>query len=328
MVSPRYSYQPLQSREIRLLQLHPGEKQTKIQLSLVHVYLQDNVDFEALSYTWGDGADRVPIACNEAGDVLEVTRNCELALRALRRPDTMRILWVDNISIDQGNIEERNSQILLMPDIYHGSARVVAFLGDSSVDSDIGMDFISDDAKTIQSGNRPFIGKLHRKAIDSILERAYFERAWIIQEILLAKDILVVLGDRAVEWKAFSSTVSYVNANKKLHFGKAYRSSTPAVVHWRDKSAVTRPRTLLHLLDKTRYCKATDPRDKVYALLAISPEKDEKSLAPDYSLSPTEVFLSIARYLLVRYDNLDVLCHCQGTPSPHGLPSWVPDWSI
>jgi hypothetical protein len=74
--------------------------------------------------------------------------------------------------------------------------------------------------------------------------------------------------------------------------------------------------------------KSTDPRDKVFALLAMTIEKTEKTLAPDYRQSTREVFLSVAKLLILQHKNLDVLCHYQGKPAQYDLPSWAPDWTI
>lgn len=251
----QYRYHPLSKHEIRLLHLHPGETHTRIHLRLVQVQLRDRTNYEALSYVWGSSAERTSIVCNEAGDVLSVTKNCKTALRTLRLRAAMRTLWIDAICINQNDVEERNQQIQLMPDIYSMADRVVAFLGEASDDSDLGMDLVLDDWNSIFRNNRTPVGSLQRKAIDGILERAYFQRVWIVQELLLAKEVQILLGNKAVDWRAFSSSVFYVDTNKKLQRPGPHSSTIPAVVFWRDLQAVDKPRTLLQYLDQTRYCK-------------------------------------------------------------------------
>lgn len=71
--------------------------------------------------------------------------------------------------------------------------------------------------------------------------------------------------------------------------------------------------------------KSTDPRDKVFALLAMTPEE---IIAPDYRQSTRKVFLSVARSIMLHHQSLDVLCHYEGTPSQYNLPSWAPDWTL
>ncbi|OCK95422.1 HET-domain-containing protein [Cenococcum geophilum 1.58] len=333
----QYQYLPLKDQgEVRLLHLKPGRQQDNIRVSIIHAQLDDQPIYQALSYTWGDATVTTPIACSEVGNTLPITRNCEAALRRLRLEGEERVLWVDAICIDQRNVQERNSQVRLMPAIYRQAKRVLAYLGEKTSDSDLGMEFILEDSRwPSDRPTRPSVGlgpgitsSPQQMAVDNILKRPYFERIWILQEIELARDIWIVLGDKEIDWESFSRTVFYVDTNKKLNFGSSYRSVLPTVVFYRDKSTVNKPETLLQFLNDTRQCKSTDPCDKVFALLNMSTERDEPALAPNYGLSPKEVFTSAARFFITRDKNLDVLCHAQAAPSAYNVPSWVTDWSM
>ncbi|OCK81570.1 hypothetical protein K432DRAFT_14361 [Lepidopterella palustris CBS 459.81] len=101
MASPgQFRYCPLQhSNDIRLLRLKPGDLHSNIQISIRHEHLNERLRYEALSYTWGDPTKKKSISCNEAGDTLSVTRNCNAALRRLRRVNGERTLWIDAICI-------------------------------------------------------------------------------------------------------------------------------------------------------------------------------------------------------------------------------------
>ncbi|KAF2461212.1 heterokaryon incompatibility, partial [Lineolata rhizophorae] len=90
-------------------------------------YLRSSPKYEALSYTWGDALDRHSIACE--GKTIRVTANLLSALQHLRQPDVTRILWVDAVCINQGNIAERDAQVRMMGDIYRMAARVLVWLG-------------------------------------------------------------------------------------------------------------------------------------------------------------------------------------------------------
>src|ERR1700737_1004853 len=94
--SVQYQYNPLRHhREIRLLQIQPGEEHADTQLRIFPVILEENPTYEALSYTWGDASQKSPISCNEDGHMIEITLNCETALRRLRTKDEERTLWID-----------------------------------------------------------------------------------------------------------------------------------------------------------------------------------------------------------------------------------------
>jgi hypothetical protein len=63
---------------------------------------------------------------------LLVTENCEDAIRALQkdlcRNEPHRI-WIDAISINQANVQERNSQVSMMGNIYRRASVVRIWLG-------------------------------------------------------------------------------------------------------------------------------------------------------------------------------------------------------
>jgi len=71
--------------------------------------------------------------------------------------------------------------------------------------------------------------------------------------------------------------------------------------------------------------KCRDPRDRIYALLAISSDTTQLSIKPDYSASISEVFRMVTIYILRQASDLQVLrfaCYWDNTTeSAH--PSWV-----
>ncbi|KAK5281325.1 hypothetical protein LTR20_007001 [Exophiala xenobiotica] len=83
--------------------------------------------YEALSYASGDPKDTKEIQLN--GWSFTVFGNLFLALSQLRFPETERLLWVDQLCINQIDIPERNSSVLLMCDIYRQATSTVVWLG-------------------------------------------------------------------------------------------------------------------------------------------------------------------------------------------------------
>ncbi|KAE9363163.1 hypothetical protein N431DRAFT_550864 [Stipitochalara longipes BDJ] len=134
--SSSYQYTPLHHPDsIRLLALYPEEFASPIQISLAEVRSREHPQYEALSYTWaiedGDCSRSSQIKCDD-GKVLLVTKNCELALRYLRKQDLRRTLWVDAISINQEDTKERGHQVRIMRDVYANATEVLIWLGESS----------------------------------------------------------------------------------------------------------------------------------------------------------------------------------------------------
>lgn len=87
-----FNYRELRAeiQEIRLLKLFPATDFTaEIECGLVYVPLNSSAVYDALSYTWGDATDRLPIWIN--GHKVSVTRNLESALRNLRKEKEERL---------------------------------------------------------------------------------------------------------------------------------------------------------------------------------------------------------------------------------------------
>lgn len=130
-----YTYPPLKHPDsIRLLTLAPGNFSSQICISLAEVRTQEEYPYEALSYTWatesGDSLQSSHIQCGNQR--IQVTKNCELALRYLRKEHSGRVLWVDAICIDQENDKERGHQVQIMRDIYVKATEVLVWLGEAS----------------------------------------------------------------------------------------------------------------------------------------------------------------------------------------------------
>ncbi|KAK5996317.1 Heterokaryon incompatibility 6-like protein [Cladobotryum mycophilum] len=135
-----FEYDAIQGRpdgdHIRILTLTPSKNITDpIIVTLSTVRLAGELDYEALSYGWGDASDKQLIFRN--GKPFPVTKNLDSALRHLRLADAERVLWIDAICIDQNNISERAYQVGLMRDIYVKARRVVIWLGETDSDSDV-----------------------------------------------------------------------------------------------------------------------------------------------------------------------------------------------
>jgi hypothetical protein len=85
------------------------------------------VEFEALSYCWGDGSEKPWIVCDE--HVVAIGVNLVEALFYLRVEGEDRSIWVDALCINQEDLNERSIQVAEMARIYQRAQRVIAFIG-------------------------------------------------------------------------------------------------------------------------------------------------------------------------------------------------------
>ena len=174
-------------------------------------------------------------------------------------------------------------------------------------------------------------------ALYALFERPWFSRIWIVQEAGVSSQILVQCGSRIIDWWTFS--FGYLITQKlsrnariapKSHRNLVVMSNTRSYIHTASSDTNLEDAqsnlSLLSLLSSYRGYLATDPRDKVFALLGIA--ASDLDLVPDYTKSYELVFTDVATRLLNRSSTLDVLasCHANGA-LPKTLPSWVPNWS-
>lgn len=124
----KYVYSNLsQSRSIRVLALAPSSKSSgPISIQLREVVLEE-ARFEALSYAWEGQGFTQRINCD--GRELIITPTCEAALRRLHLTKRARMLWVDQVCINQGTVDEKNQQVALMGDLYRLAEKVIVWLG-------------------------------------------------------------------------------------------------------------------------------------------------------------------------------------------------------
>ena len=133
--------------EIRLLSLEPGDWSSEIECRLSTTALESASSYEALSYTWGDASNTRENFID--GLRCTVTESLELALRHIRRKDAARTLWVDALCINQEDVDECSQQVGRMMDIFKTSARVLAWTGVASDDSDEALDILAEFGRVI-----------------------------------------------------------------------------------------------------------------------------------------------------------------------------------
>ncbi|KAL0933497.1 ankyrin and het domain protein [Colletotrichum truncatum] len=238
-----------------------------------------------------------------------------------------------------------------MGQVYAGAARTRVWLGESTetdyqalqslaalsqVLNDISTSMVGVDA-TVQMIQRKFfttmnIDRLEWELLSEMLNRAWFKRTWIIQEVANSKSIQVHLGQIEFPWNLLSNTVLY-STTYKLHSAltecKAFKTISTMENLRReriDDSQAYTAMPLLDMLEELRDFKATIPSDKIYGVLGLTNRKNE--FVVDYAQAPEKVFTDFAVREL-KSGCLDLLAHCVDSSKPKTLelPSWVPDWT-
>ncbi|KAM7212498.1 Heterokaryon incompatibility protein (HET) domain containing protein [Rhypophila decipiens] len=318
---------PYADVQIRLFVLKAGLPHQPLCCELDHVNLQLGPIYEAVSYTWTDekGDDSVcrTIRCGPDDEVIGITRNCETALLRLRRRNVDRRLWVDAVCIDQSQVEERNHQVKNMMAIFRSALRVVVFLGDESPVIGRLVDYMSNDSGGQLPSVLDFI---------SLFQSRWFHRLWVLQEVAVAKSVLVVYGEHQMSWV---DLVEHSKLFLRLIATRNLRLALPPIVSYGLRqtrlprlTGVLQKSDLLSLLQVSRNCSCKDPRDKVYAIMGLLKDESPLPLRVDYSLPATaaSVFLQAAAWHIHTTKTLEILAHVGGV-SEMPVRSWVPDWT-
>jgi hypothetical protein len=136
---------------------------------------------------------------------------------------------------------------------------------------------------------------LQRRGIGLLLERPWFKRVWILQEVANAKAALVCSGTKSVLAVVFALAPFLIGAEPEPHC-QAVLDIMPGLP--RNNSWWSQKRDLYTLLQKFSGSVASDPRDRIYALLRISSDaRDTDALRADYTKTIDQVVRGAAIFL-------------------------------
>lgn len=176
-----YSYEPLLSpTHTRILEIQPSmHLAAPLHCALRFMDLDEDPDYEALSYTWGAPGftEKVIIDGNH---YKIITPNLDDALRRFRLPVHVRRLWVDALCIDQDDPRDKARQIPNMGQIYRGATSVLAWLGNTK-EADSYIDRINSITKARHSDFISYdVESDIRDALKDLSSLPWFSRRWII----------------------------------------------------------------------------------------------------------------------------------------------------
>ena len=282
---------------MRLCRVHPGTSKSPLRLDLFTSTIADaSGQYHALSYAWGSSLAPRWILLN--GAIFRVQESLMAALRAIRDPAEKMTVWIDAICINQANQPEKKYQLSLMDQIYRNASNVLVWLGPEDEITEINIDSLS----TLASGQISALafspGTI--AAMETLCLQPYWNRAWIIQEILLARSVTIYFGSRKLPWEVFSSLLEKISKTTKYeHFqevGFAYRISA-----LRSRNAYQNPNvsskfkriSLEDLLEMFSESKCYYVQDRIFSLLGLAKELDTAESLVDYSKDLGTLFFAV-----------------------------------
>jgi hypothetical protein len=211
----------------RLLSLRPGQRNDDIccHVETFHIHSEhcpllclvadlQVPSYEALSYHWGNDKPTSSItilAENKVPQAFHIRPNLEAALRQLRLPDKPRALWIDAICIDQSDNDEKSLQIPKMAEIFANAIKVCIWIGEESDGSALALRFVK--SRLLDLGQLDKLvcdeqADIEWAAVSKLMRRPWFSRRWVIQEIALAQEAVLYVGEETISWLDFADAIA------------------------------------------------------------------------------------------------------------------------
>ena len=295
--------------QIRLVSFEPIRGEDSVCLRLAAFSLTSAPRYTALSYMWGEKTGDCEITINEHSVL--VRPNCYYALRQLRESGLSAYYWLDAISIDQSNSQERGHQVQMMANIFMSAQQVAVSYG---VETGANLAFtrmllqldVSDTDRAVRK-----LGPLEadeHAGLHDLVHRPYWNRMWIVQELAVARSVVVLTDGTTLPLPFVFKFIHTLCSDRRLQGDGIVDINNPMLpseatalwntpmmtlgysLHWQASDLVRSARgfwrTPLHealIYFGNKVCE--DVRDRVYAImsLVVKPWHLER-LTVDYSL--------------------------------------------
>ncbi|KAF2132859.1 hypothetical protein P153DRAFT_333514 [Dothidotthia symphoricarpi CBS 119687] len=363
---------------IRLIELYHGPKTGPVVCRIISTLLSEAPVFEAVSYCWGQSdPGTIYITDKDPDSAQQLLADGALADNALNIPGSLipflqrtqalgnsmlRMFWIDSICINQENQNEKSIQVPKMRDIYLKAKWTLAWLGPEANGSSGALEFAislnkvftkelakpgtntltpEGEKENEEVDVKVVLGDPNLDALLKLLDRPYFERAWIVQEVVISDTVWMVCGNTVISWAAFLGSYLYIihyhawlwefYSGTRFSFLFALRLSE---MDWERRREIEWWRVLL----RHRMCISGDPRDKIYALYGLGCKLalQQLGIEPDYeNTTPETLFTRLAvrsfakgHADVLRVPRLAITRKQEGEKGFEKivLPSWVPDW--
>ncbi|KAK8121279.1 heterokaryon incompatibility protein (HET) domain-containing protein [Apiospora kogelbergensis] len=365
------AYDALAKGTIRLLNIQDAQATDYIGV-LETWHLDEAPSYYALSYCWGSQVRDVALRAEQGTiyvnqDLFEGTQRLKrLASNDSELQPPLSYVWIDTICINQADTAERSSQVSLMGRIYSQAINVLIWLGPTAGDFSAAWSLVDSiygvfraenpSAKTLIDIPLTFYSPRRHEllglpdwddkgweSLRMLFTLPWFTRIWVIQEVAISsQDPIILLGQYSYPWSRLGWVASWMR-----RCGYFRLEAVPQVMRNVDeisnirRSQVPWPLDALVTTTSVKF-HATDQRDKVYALLGLAAECSDGSnvptpLIPDYTLAVEEVYVQIARYLVLHKASLAMLIRTRDLSEDidrsmrkynlKGLPTWTPNWS-
>ena len=209
--------------------------------------------------------------------------NLYYALKTFRLSNRSRLLWTDQICIQQDHTLEKERQLPEMGNIYQLAEQTRVYLGPNLDQAELAFRFFEDLLSNIEKfkTEREMEDKLSKvdmwplrskdqqvlNAIWALTANSYFFRTWTLQEFFLSKACLFYWSDQCIETKPLLLGLRLARTHLTLPTDQQqYRKYRESILRLLIPNGHSRNCTLFELLTIVQPLHCTVPTDKNYAL--------------------------------------------------------------
>lgn len=222
---------------------HPGTGEAVPSITLATHDLLDaaEIGYNALSYTWG--APRINMTDEEKDakrsilmneKMVDVQPNLYDALHELLAACEGIPIWIDALCINQSDNSERSAQVSVMNQIYGKAKRVIVWLGKPYPELEAGIkaaerlgtesvphilrmlgtqtwDFTYDISLMPKLYGMEPLNEEEVIGLFNLLSCRWFTRVWVIQEVSLAEDVVVMCNQKFTPFDCVGLTATFLH---------------------------------------------------------------------------------------------------------------------
>ncbi|CZR67943.1 uncharacterized protein PAC_17842 [Phialocephala subalpina] len=277
-----FRHTPLRSdsNDIRLIAVVPWLSDDGFVQCVIKESTMD-INYTCLSYVWGNVSDMWRIKVNDK--ITWVRRSLFQFLIAAMRTYNDRLFWIDALSINQLDLAERNEQVQKMGQIYSEAEEVFAWLG-------------------VQSEMQEFSGWGEGKDEINVMGLEYWKRAWITQEMSLARQLRLIFSSRDQEVEGDFNMVlerGTRNPDSPMEERTRWFMANGSPVGTKVVPLLSRDllryhkKGLLDLLCIHGWKRCSEDRDRIFSLLSLS--KEDGKIKVDYGQPKVQLARQVLR---------------------------------
>ena len=334
-------------KPIRLLEILPCLDDTStVRGALTNTTLEAAPRYIALSYEWGspeaavDGEDVRSVRPYQPGVMVSgfaanVRPNLLRILRLLRSrvEESQPAIWVDAVCINQFDAIEKSHQVSIIGEIFANARDVVVGLNETRGSAEQGIEHLSKIATAAnargsqdceaEGAMSDTIASLEKAnawdAVFALFSDTWWQRMWIVQEVVLASNAIFLIGSASFSFKAVEDVMraeslirDILSRSNSQHLHRFVDNlgwtAAKNILQTRLECAQAKGASLPVLFWRFHNHRCTLIQEKMYALLAMcNPQSTPGRSFVDYSCSAVKAYANFLHWYVSKYRNLDIL---------------------